>query len=257
MKDAIGRFLTPYYYYPCLVELTDEEAHDYMELTRKIARVFVASKNEHPSAENTALKGLLLKRARLLSSARNKLSALREQVDGKESSKYNLFYCGDSTVDGERQIELVTRMLGRELGMKVHPFTADEDIVERRRLLRDFENGELQGLVAIRCLDEGVDVPATQTAYILASSTNPREFIQRRGRVLRQHPGKEFATIYDFIVLPPKESYSLSDDVFNVERRLVARELRRVKEFTGLAINGPQASLMLLDVQKYYHLLDL
>lgn len=258
LKDAIGSFLTPYYYYPCLIELTEDEAHEYIELTRKIARVYGTSSREHSTAENTALRGLLLKRARLLSSARNKLPALREQLKGKEKSKYNLFYCGDSRVDGERQIELITRMLGRELGMKVHTFTAAEDLHERRRLLRDFENGELQGLVAIRCLDEGVDVPATQTAYILASSTNPREFIQRRGRVLRLYPGKRYATIYDFIVLPPRESYNLiSDDVFNIERRLVARELRRVKEFTELAINGPQASLMLLEVQSYYHLLDI
>ena len=116
-----------------------------------------------------------------------------------------------------------------------------------------FETGKLQGLVAIRCLDEGVDIPAVQTAVILASSGNPRQFIQRRGRILRPHPGKERATLFDMIVLPP----DLGRETLEVERNLLKKELRRLLEFADLADNAGQARIKLLRLQQKYGLLDL
>ena len=122
----------------------------------------------------------------------------------------------------------------------VHPFTAKESDKERQELLEDFEKGDLHALVAIRCLDEGVDVPATRRAYMLASSSNPRQFVQRRGRILRNHPGKDYAVIHDFIVRPP-QSISLSADEkrFRIERQLVKKELERVNTFAEAAENYP------------------
>ena len=96
------------------------------------------------------------------------------------------------------------RLLGRELGFRINTYTAETSINEREQLRQQFETGELQGLVAIRCLDEGVDIPAIRTAAILASSSNPRQFVQRRGRILRPHPSKDHATLFDTIVLPPR-----------------------------------------------------
>ena len=123
----------------------------------------------------------------------------------------------------------------------------------REVLRRQFEQGELQGLVAIRCLDEGVDIPAIQTAVILASSGNPRQFIQRRGRVLRPHPSKKHATIFDMIVLPPY----LGRKTLAVERNLLKKELRRFVEFADLADNAGTARIKLLDLQKRYGLMDI
>jgi len=239
------------------VELTEEENEEYHSITRKIVRLMASLEDQN--LEDERLQNLLVARARVINRARNKLNLLRELVAPRTDSCYNLFYCGDSKVDGERQVELVTRLLGRDLGMKVHPFTSQESAEERRQLLELFESGRIQGLVAIRCLDEGVDVPATQTAYIMASSTNPREFIQRRGRILRRHPGKRYATIYDFIVVPRSldEIRSLEPDVFNLERKLVRRELMRVVEFADCAENGPQAHRELLPLKKVFNLLDL
>ncbi|MCH2242538.1 MAG: hypothetical protein MK041_11570, partial [Aquabacterium sp.] len=111
----------------------------------------------------------------------------------------------------------------------------------------------LQGLVAIRCLDEGVDIPPIQTAVILASSSNPRQFIQRRGRVLRPHPGKERATIFDMIVLPP----DLERDTLEAERNLLKKELRRFIEFADLADNSGAARIKLLDLQRRYDLMGI
>ena len=118
-------------------------------------------------------------------------------------SFFNLFYAGDGVVEDERQIDKVCQLLGldSEVQMRIDRFTAEESTEERRNILERFEKKDLQGIAAIRCLDEGVDVPATQRAFILSSSTNPRQFIQRRGRILR-NPNKDenkVAEIHDFI----------------------------------------------------------
>src|SRR5690606_31947159 len=103
--------------------------------------------------------------------------------------------------------------------------------------------------------DEGVDIPEVRRGFILASSTNPRQFIQRRGRLLRLAEGKSKAELYDFIVTPPTEA--LDESTFDVERRLVRRELERVVEFAGGAMNREEALTSLLDLRERYHLLDM
>lgn len=258
LKDAIGKYLTDYYYYPHLVTLTDEESDEYCKISRQIIKL-LPKDGDFEMNSSEKLKYLLIKRSRIINSAENKLRKLKELLSDKSQSKYNIFYCGDGEVAEQRQIDEVLRILGRELRMRVHTFTSRETKEKRHELLQQFENGELQGLVAIRCLDEGVDVPATQNAYILASSTNPREFIQRRGRILRKHPNKMFAYIHDFIVIPtePENIKYLDTGVFNIERKLVEKELRRFSEFAETAINGPQASLSILEVKKLYNLLDM
>ena len=113
--------------------------------------------------------------------------------------------------------------------MSVHSYTAETYLDERDDLRIRFAAGKLQGLVAIRCLDEGVDIPETRRAFILASSTNPKQFIQRRGRVLRRAPGKELAEIHDFLVVPPARIGT--DEFYATERRLFRRELERILLF--------------------------
>jgi DNA phosphorothioation system restriction enzyme len=256
LDKAIGKFLTEYYYYPHIVYLDEDESEYYYEITKKIAKKFF---QKDSLEENESLQSLLIERSRVLSSARNKLVILKELMKERTDSKYNIIYCGDSKTDGEKQIDSVVKILGNELNMDVHTFTSREGKEERQVLLKQFENGELQALVAIKCLDEGVDVPATQTAYILSSSTNPREFIQRRGRVLRKHKNKQYSYIHDFIVVPRKldQIEFVDSSVFNIERKMIKRELARFTEFADLAINGPLAHEKLNQLKKVYHLLDI
>ena len=133
---------------------------------------------------------LLLQRARLLASARGKIPALVERLSPLKETTHNLIYCGDGTAEGDvdasiiRQIDAVVRALGRDVGMAVAKYVADTPLTRRHALRKRFAEGNIQGLIAIRCLDEGVDIPETRRAFILASSTNPRQFIQRRGRIL-------------------------------------------------------------------------
>jgi superfamily II DNA or RNA helicase len=185
LADAIRQgALVHYLYYPILVDLTESESRAYAKLTRKIGWALMDGAEVEDSE---ALTPLLMQRARLIGAAANKLEALRELMVGRLDSSHTLFYCGDGSVEkalteeSRRQLASVVRMLGSELGYRVNTYTAQTPLTEREDLRRQFEIGELQGLVAIRCLDEGVDIPAIQTAVILASSGNPRQFIQRRG----------------------------------------------------------------------------
>ncbi|MGL5941811.1 MAG: DNA phosphorothioation system restriction enzyme [Waterburya sp.] len=249
LADAIKQgALAHYLYYPIFVELTAEEASSYANLTKRIGWIL----NKNPSFQhNDTLTSLLTKRSRLIATAANKLTSLKEIMTSRLDTSHTLFYCGDGYLDNNvRQIDAVTRLLGQELGYRVNTYTTETSLEERERLRRQFESGELQGLVAIRCLDEGIDMPAIKTAIILASSNNPRQFIQRRGRILRPHPDKQQATLFDTIVIPP----DLERDTWEVERKLLRKELFRFMTFAQLADNASEATQQLVQLQARYEL---
>jgi DNA phosphorothioation system restriction enzyme len=256
LKDGV---LCPYRYMPVLVPLHDDELDEYLALTRKIGQLMGGAL---AGEDSPYLEALLLQRARLLATARGKLPALVGILSPLKETTHNLIYCGDGTVESEpdasilRHIDAVVRAVGRDLGMAVAKHVADTALTRRTLLRRRFAEGELQGLVAIRCLDEGVDVPETRRAFILASSTNPRQFIQRRWRILRRAPGKDMAEIYDFIVEPTGEETDPSSPIYPTVRRLFRRELRRICEFAELAVNGPEAMQALLPLRDRLNLLD-
>jgi DNA phosphorothioation system restriction enzyme len=257
LADAINQgALVHYRYYPILVELTDEEALEYARLSVKIGQA-IAIGGADDDNENLTL--LLSKRARLIGAAENKIPALRSLMKSRLDTDHTLFYCGDGSVEDAvaqetlRQLEVVTRLLGSELGYRVNTYTAETSLDEREDLRQQFETGELQGLVAIRCLDEGVDIPAIQTAVILASSSNPRQFVQRRGRILRRHANKQRAELFDMIVIPP----DLGRESLEVERKLLEKELQRFAEFADLADNAGEARMKLLPLQDRYGLMDI
>ncbi|MCM1982159.1 DNA phosphorothioation system restriction enzyme [Lyngbya confervoides] len=257
LRDAILQgALVHYLYYPILVSLTEREAERYTVLAKKIRRLIGMGGLED---ENPALTPLLLERSRLIGSAANKIEALKNLMRDRLGTSHTLFYCGDGTVEdavsaeSRRQLDVVAQLLGRDLGYRINTYTAETPLEDRTDLHHLFESGELQGLVAIRCLDEGVDIPAIQTAVILASSNNPRQFVQRRGRILRRHPHKSRATLFDMIVVPPESD----SDTFEIDRQLLRRELVRFVEFADLADNAGEARLKLLDLQQHYQLLDL
>ncbi len=265
IDEAIRRgALTPYEYYPVAVDLEDEEIEVYLDLTEQIARLVGDGPIDwSDESDNLQLKQLLIRRARLLATAQHKLAALEEIMSERRETSFNLVYCGDGRVedplsgDEVRQVDAVAKLLGRKLGMSVNSYTAETSVEEREDLRARFGAGSLQALVAIRCLDEGVDIPETRNAFILASSSNPRQFIQRRGRVLRLSPetGKTKSAIWDFVVTPPADV--ISSDTRRVERRLVGGELRRVALFARAALNGPQAMAALNEIRDRYHLLHI
>ncbi|WP_068110687.1 DEAD/DEAH box helicase family protein [Tropicimonas marinistellae] len=254
-KAINGGFLCRYFYYPVLVHFDEEEQIEYDELSIQISKLFAQGEKPDDQDGSEALKRLLIRRARLIGKARGKLPALLQLLKNQEKVHHTLVYCGDSKEEEKRYIDTALERIGSGLGLRANKFTSEENAAERKRLLSQFASGELQVLLAIRCLDEGVDVPMTQTAFILASSTNPKEFIQRRGRVLRRFRGKDRAKIYDFIVTPSPE---LLDDkgVSSVERSLMRRELARFNEFAGLAENHGEALSKIREIKERLRLLD-
>ncbi|MBD3754140.1 MAG: DEAD/DEAH box helicase family protein [Gammaproteobacteria bacterium] len=263
LKQAIkDKVLTPYVYYPHLVEFTESEAEEFVELSEQIGRI-MARQNGKASEMTPQLTGLLMRRARLVGSAANKLPALQAVLAGKKPTQHTLFYCGDGSVEtdegetgseesinqSKRQVEAVSAML-HGMSWDVSRFTSRESRKDRDNILENFRLGIIDAMVAIRCLDEGIDVPACSTAYILASSRDPRQFVQRRGRILRRSPGKQQALIHDFIVVLP-DGYEGSSDY---AKRLIKSELGRVAEFSSLSENRSEAYETLAPVLKAYDL---
>ncbi len=232
LKNAIeDKALTKYEYNPVLTELTDIELFNFEILTRKIGLIVVKKKKTKEDKEY--LEKLCRERAKIIGKAENKLSILiglvqqhrNDILEKGEKYIHNLFYCAPG--EHKQILEALSA-----IGLKVHEFVADVKQSDRTKILKAFEEGSIEGLVAIKCLDEGVDIPATKRAYILASSTNPREFIQRRGRVLRKsdETGKTKAYIYDFMIGP--WTPDLYD--YNTGQCLLKRELPRFSEFNNL-----------------------
>lgn len=242
LADAVrDGVLTPYEYVPIPVELTAQEAQDYLDLSDQIARAFAATRDNMESPSGEKLKALWARRARLVGAAENKMVELDRLLHRERVERHSLFYCSDGRTvvdDGDednndpadlahvKQRHAVAQMLMRH-GARVSPFTSDENRWQRREILKQFRDGETEAMVAIRCLDEGIDVPACRTAYLIASSRNPRQFIQRRGRILRRSPGKDKARIFDFVVVMPENQVATADLAVDFLRN----ELGRVADF--------------------------
>lgn len=263
--------LTKYKYYPIVVTLTEEELEVYDNLSYEIGKCIMKGENGKMKLSSRGEK-LALKRSRIVAGAKNKLKMLEKVIQPYIHDKHILVYCGAtkgleqnqdrSDVDSEdvRQIDAVTDLLGNKLGMEVSQFTSKESVEEREILKREFSSGDtLKVLIAIKCLDEGVNIPKIKTAFILASTTNPKEYIQRRGRVLRLAEGKEYAEIYDFVTLPydTESVTSLTETQVKRSSTLVKNELRRVEEFSRIAVNMVESASLVDEIKDAYGIQEL
>lgn len=260
--------LTPYYYYPVVVHLNDEELSEYKVLTKEVFK-HCNSDGKGKLKINDYGKMLLIKRARIVAAAQEKILKLYELMLHFQNDEHILVYCGAATIrdpgymemvadDFEmRQIDVVSDLLGNKLNMKISQFTSAENAEKRKLLKKEFSQGKhIQALIAIRCLDEGVNIPCIKTAFILASSTNPKEYVQRRGRVLRKFPGKHHAVIYDFITLPrPLDIASVTDEEeLKMDLSLVRREMARMRDFATIAENPAKTDRLIVEIEEAYSL---
>lgn len=262
--------LTKYKYYPIPVYLTGEELEKYEQKSYEMSKCLIKGKDGKYKL-NKRGEILAMERARIVAGASQKLETLRKYIAPYAQDNNILVYCGATNVIDEkadysstdeedvRQIEAVTRILGNEFGMEVAKFTSEENMEARTTIKEQFQKGDrLQAIVAIKCLDEGVNIPGIRTAFILASTTNPKEYIQRRGRVLRKAKNKPFAEIYDFVTLPRElDAVSgLTTEQAQRDLSLVKNELARIKEFGRLSMNSMEANDLIWDIQEAYHITD-
>ena len=219
--------LVPYDYHPILVCATQEEERQFRQKTAQIAGCFKNGICVDPDSLALHLRA----RLRIISMAQEKIDRIDEIMGQIRQRDHLIVYCGDGRLwDGRheeiRHIQFVKRKLSA-LGYKASQFTASETMPERMELVEVFDSGEIDALAAIRCLDEGINIPSIQGALILSSSDDYREFVQRRGRILRTCAGKACADIYDVIVLPSAQTPAFAEI-----------ELRRFYEYARLARNA-------------------
>lgn len=228
LEDALKQhFLVPYFYYPIFVNATEEEEKTFDKYGRLISSCFRNGICLDPEKLNVFIRA----RLRVISMAQEKQENIDNIINNVREKDHVVVYCGDGKLydqnSGEdiRHIQAVKQVLNTH-GYKASQFTAKENMDERMKLVDTFNKGSITALAAIRCLDEGINIPSIKSALILSSNDDYREFVQRRGRLLRLYPGKKNATIYDVIVLPSIENKSWA-----------IIELRRYNEFAKLAMN--------------------
>lgn len=259
IKRAIElKALVPYRYEPILVPLDVLETERYKELSLQIAVILYGS-SDHDEFVSRAGR-LLLERARIIGHAKLKLPALRCIAETISEQNFNLVYVAEDVhpIYETRQLDEAVRLIGVELGMKVNTYTSETPYDKRKEFQEMLRDGRLQALIAMRCLDEGIDIPEARRGLILASTQNPRQFVQRRGRILRRYDkgGKTEAELYDFLVVP-SETPPKNDPTYLLDRRLVGRELTRSLELASASMNWRDSPPdVLIDVMKRYDLFD-
>jgi superfamily II DNA or RNA helicase len=227
--------LTPYNYHLHTVELSDEEMERYVDLTEQLRKAgFQKGDDGGDGGLSERQERLLRERRSLVEQTTAKIARLRELLAPRSDAlQHTLIYCSAKAVlppHSEKQIDLARQVL-RDLRIDTHMYTSVETSrTGSQAFLEGFALGTYPVLLAMKVLDEGVDVPAAREAFLLASSTVEREWVQRRGRVLRKAPGKTHADLHDFLVVPP----SFGD---TGARGLLQAELRRAQHFAEDSAN--------------------
>ena len=267
MEKAISEgILCNYEYYPHIVNLSNEELNDYNEISKKIAVLYHANELDEM---NPIVQQLLLKRKNIINKATNKLgmtiSILTDLFNVRNTLKYTLVYVPEGfddnnidesyldTDDNIRLIDIYSRSIA-----EIHESIIVNQIYsgqnDRDEILNQFANGNIHVVTSMKCLDEGIDIPRTEIAIFCSSTGNPRQFIQRRGRVLRKHPNKQNAIIHDLVVVPDILSMDNSSDNYEIEKKLVKKELERVLYFAFLSNNFQYSFNVFKEVCNFFNL---
>jgi superfamily II DNA or RNA helicase len=270
MQKAIEEeYLCKYYYYPHIVALTEYEFEKYREISKKLAQFIDPVTKSFKKCKE--LEILLLKRKRIIHKAENKLpkfkTIINQEFNKRGNLKYTLIYTPegilenndniieDNYIENEEDIYLIDQytkaITDIDYSIMARKFTSKTK--NRKSVIKQFSEGNLHVLTSMKCLDEGVDVPRAELAIFCASTGNPRQFIQRRGRVLRKSKGKQFAYIHDLVVIP-KLDMDKNDETFNTERSFILNEMKRVENFFSLAINKAEVYEKLSEICMHYNI---
>lgn len=240
IEKALGKYLVNYEYHPIFVDATDDDENKFT----KAHRMMISAMDPDTGVIVDEEKFTFGYRGRLraISMAAQKLERISEIFDHIQDRDHTIIYCSDGKLlyDGNkktneqqeiRHLEYILKLINTSClqntgSGRASKFTASEDINERMKLIDAFNSGYIEYLVAIRCLDEGINIPSIRSALILSSNDNYREFVQRRGRILRTYKGKDIAHIYDVIVLPSRTNKPFAEI-----------EFRRYFEYGRLALN--------------------
>jgi superfamily II DNA or RNA helicase len=269
MKQAIDQgVLCKYYYYPKIVALETDELNKYLDISKKLIKFFDASTGKYQ--DNDYVNLLLIQRKNVIHKAKGKIVALDKIVKeiGVKDFKNAFIYVPEGNdpdyteVDesaneeqdnlNESLIDVYTNSLYQNFKLKLKKFTGKT--LDREMIIELFKQGKIDALLAMKCLDEGIDIPQTKYAIFCSSTGNPRQFVQRRGRVLRKHDDKEFAIIYDMIVKPILDITSTDDNLRKAEKNIFLSELKRFINFAALSENKSES---LAELEEIAYALDI
>jgi superfamily II DNA or RNA helicase len=267
MEEALKvGWLCNYTYYPHIVNLTNQEMEKYREISHQLLRMGLFDKETGTFRSTPEIEMKLLERKRIIHKAANKLESfkaiLSSEFNKRKNLKYTLVYVPEGretsfdesdysveTEDENRLINEYTKAVSQtDDSIMVKQFTSNT--IDRDEVLQNFEQSNIHVLTSMKCLDEGIDVPRSELAIFCASTGNPRQFIQRRGRVLRLHKDKIHATIHDLVVVPEASD----QNTFEMEKGLVKKELERVVDFANLAMNKTDTYETLKSILEYYNI---
>ena len=246
LEDSIKKgFLCEYNYYPHIVTLTQSESIEYFSLTKRIQKLVVI-KESGGTIDEDALQRLYEKRVAILNNAEEKYKALIPTILSIKATNKYIIYCSD------QQIDYVCKILNQS-GIVAKRVTYLDSPDDRSVIFNEFKNGLIDCMVAMQVLDEGLDLPSVETALFLSNTGNPKQFIQRRGRILRKSKEKQFANVIDFIAIPQL--------VDGVDEKLIktalSREFKRFAMFADLASNRVKALEVIWTIAKNNNMLDI
>lgn len=262
MKE--GR-LTDYYYYPRIIHLDEDEKEEYVEISNMLLKFFDFKLGKFK--DSPIVERLLLRRKTIIHQARRKIPAFKEilkELDKKNKLKYVFTYVpvGSSKEEEDNSEDVANKFVyqylkaAQEVKPDLKSSTYTSETEDRKSKIRGFSEGKIDMLLAMKMLDEGVDIPRAEVGIFASSTGNPREYIQRRGRLLRNHNDKKFAYVYDMIVAPIASHDS--ENLYRIERNMVRNELIRVAYFASLSMNFYDSKDILKDICDKYELdLDL
>lgn len=268
MRKAIQEErLMPYFYFPYPVKLEDDEMEEYANITHQLVQLY---NNKDGFSDPERARRLLLIRKNILHKARNKMQVFKNIITdiGEKKLKYCFVYsaAGMRTRNDERDDEQLDEYILQEMqrvlkntypNVTCNSYTGEDSKLARKQKLSAFADGQLNVLFAKNCLDEGVDVPRAEYGIFTSSTGNPRQFIQRRGRLLRRHEDKQFAFIFDMVVIPDFYSPYYDRSFWKMEKNLVENEMRRVANFGSMASNYYTGALSTLDEILSFYEIDL
>lgn len=241
-------FLVNYFYHINKVSLNDVETAEYKKITQQMIRL--ASKAEHDPDAAERYERLVEQRANIIKNADEKYDVLERLLDELESKgriENLIIFVSPQQMDNVIEI-LVDK------GLIFHKLTESEGtrrerqyngLSEREFIINKFKSGDYQALIAIKCLDEGIDIPSANTGILMASSTNPREYVQRIGRIIRQGKNKTFAHLYDMCV---GKVNTMDDDEQALENKIKQKEIIRLTEIAENAINATEATRIIMSL---------
>ncbi len=250
-------YLSEYYYHPFYCQLSEDEIESYTKLTKEFASNYYKIKHKsYIEDENDLndsgkvpqyLEEILYKRASIIKKAIGKMDILEKIIknlrdEGKLKSL--IVYFADSS-----QIIQARKILD-SFSVKYMEITNETKEKDRENIVNDLVKGNIDCILAMRILDEGVDIPEAEREIIISSTSNPRQYIQRAGRILRKSGQKSHAEIYDILVYAPLEKVPYW--LIPSEKKAVSKEIRRARYFCEPALNNAECIDSLYNFSKKF-----